>query len=392
MLVFSNHGEIDPRLITTLGTNVKLNASPIGEFGTGLKYTLAILLRKGFAFTVCSGRRKFEFETEEEEIRGKTFQMINMVENDLLSGKPQVTRLGFTTELGAKWQLWMAYRELRSNCQDEGGSIELLPDGTEVSCEPGMTKICVWGLDHWHQNAGQVFLDETPALWANTDIEIHEGLSSSLFYRGIRVKKLDKPSLYTYNILSTMTLTEDRTLEGMWYANYYLAGALMQCNDPAIRKAIIGAGRDSFESTLDFGSAAHSPTPAFMEEVGTAKIVHNDSITRAYAAHVETHFVPSLVVPDPTDQTRLDKACQSVRPHVDMMREVQFVDRLKPGEQSRIVKGNQTVFWLPIEALELSDDDLMVLTFTTAVCYSEDLALEDSPLAAHLAKRILGLL
>lgn len=44
-VIFENPGEIDPRMISTFGVNVKENDSAIGFFGTGLKYAIAILLR-----------------------------------------------------------------------------------------------------------------------------------------------------------------------------------------------------------------------------------------------------------------------------------------------------------------------------------------------------------
>ena len=42
---FVNSGEIDPLTITTIGVSVKEGENPFGVFGTGLKYSIAILLR-----------------------------------------------------------------------------------------------------------------------------------------------------------------------------------------------------------------------------------------------------------------------------------------------------------------------------------------------------------
>jgi len=46
MITFENDGEIDLRAISQFGINVKTGDSPIGFFGTGLKYALAVLMRE----------------------------------------------------------------------------------------------------------------------------------------------------------------------------------------------------------------------------------------------------------------------------------------------------------------------------------------------------------
>jgi hypothetical protein len=47
IVVFENPGEIDAAAIRTFGVSVKEGENPIGFFGTGLKYAIAILLRTG---------------------------------------------------------------------------------------------------------------------------------------------------------------------------------------------------------------------------------------------------------------------------------------------------------------------------------------------------------
>jgi len=103
-ICFNTPGEIDTRLITTLGTNVKAKDSPIGFFGTGLKYAIAILLREKQTIKIIGPRSTLTFSTQSDEIRGKTFEFIVMQESDAESGAElRKTQLGFTTELGKNW-------------------------------------------------------------------------------------------------------------------------------------------------------------------------------------------------------------------------------------------------------------------------------------------------
>ena len=134
-IIFSNPGLIDPRLITVLGVNVKEGTSPIGFFGTGLKYAISVLLRNQCSIHIYAGQDAYAFSTREETIRGKTFSVVHM--ND----QP----LGFTTELGKNWKPWMALRELYSNAKDEGGDWRL--GDLSPKDLPGNTVIVVDGTD-----------------------------------------------------------------------------------------------------------------------------------------------------------------------------------------------------------------------------------------------------
>ena len=69
---FKNNGEIDIDAVTTFGVSVK-DEGAIGMFGTGLKYTISVILRLGGKITIYSGEEKYNFTTVNKEIR-KRFQ------------------------------------------------------------------------------------------------------------------------------------------------------------------------------------------------------------------------------------------------------------------------------------------------------------------------------
>ena len=223
MILFTNPGEIDPRLITTLGVNVKDGDSPIGFFGTGLKYAIAVLLREGQEITIFSGLRKFSFEVKEEEVRGKSFGFIFMKE-----GEGASQPLGFTTELGKNWNLSNAYRELFSNAKDEGG--EILFSTSLHETERGKTIICVESQDfeEVHENRSDFLLERSePPIFSSPCIEVFFGASKAIFYRGIAVSFPSLPTTFTYNILARLDLTEDRTAKYNWYVQNYIRDALI---------------------------------------------------------------------------------------------------------------------------------------------------------------------
>src|ERR1700676_2593197 len=147
-VVFENPGEIDAAAIRTFGVSVKEGDNPIGFFGTGLKYALAILLRNGHSVTVQSGLRKHRFALKDVTIRGEAFKVVTMDRQEL----------GFTTQVGKTWELWMAYRELHCNCKDEGGSVYVADAAPKPAA--GVTRVIVSGDDfrHEHDNRSSFIL------------------------------------------------------------------------------------------------------------------------------------------------------------------------------------------------------------------------------------------
>ncbi len=248
-LIFSNPGEIDPRLITTLGVNVKTSTdSPIGFFGTGLKYALATTLRLGCQLTVQSGLRQFRFQTRRETLRGKDFEFIEMVEfNDVLTS---TLPLGFTTELGRQWAPWMAYREFECNCMDEQGKTEIawaMPEAQE-----GLTRFILLGeaLVREHFERGKWLLQSKP-LYTHPMVEFHPArLDRAVFYRGIKVAESDKSMAFTYNFTEHMDLTEDRTLRGLWNTYSYVAKAIAET--PSIPQAVVEKLVTAPETSYEF--------------------------------------------------------------------------------------------------------------------------------------------
>ena len=233
-IVFRNSGVIDIRSITTFGVSSKETANAIGYFGTGLKYAIAILLREGCEITIYAGAQKLEFSKRAERIRVDDFEIVTM------NGEP----LGFTTELGKNWQLWQAFRELYCNCTDEHGEIyeAYSYDLADFTPKENETAILVSGepfRDVWSMRS-EIILSSEPFIkteWCN----IHHGMTNYIFYRGIRVAELPRLSLFTYDIQSKLTLTEDRTPADPWFVDYYVKQALLSLEDKTTIKRIVTA-------------------------------------------------------------------------------------------------------------------------------------------------------
>ena len=69
---FYNKSELPLECINTFGVSVKDNEHPIGYFGTGLKYAIAVLLRNGCTIDIFINDKPNKFEARKDTIRGKT--------------------------------------------------------------------------------------------------------------------------------------------------------------------------------------------------------------------------------------------------------------------------------------------------------------------------------
>lgn len=284
-ITFTNPGEIDPRLITTLGVNVKDGPSPIGFFGTGLKYALAVALRLDCKVIIQSGLRSWTFETKTEIIRGKTFGLIQMIETD----GPTIP-LGFTTDLGKNWEPWMAYREFWCNCKDESGSVEA---GTSIlSSSPNLTRVILQGepMTKAHSTRNEWLLESEPFI-RTPEVNIHRGPTQAIFYRGIKVGKLPKPTLYTYNIQSEVTLTEDRTLEAYSATNPIMNGLAHHVEDKAFLKEIL-LEQKSYEKDLNWSWLYRKPSPTFISVVEDLAHTRPATMSRQALSLCKEHITP----------------------------------------------------------------------------------------------------
>lgn len=252
MIVFENSGEIDPRLISLIGVNVKESESAVGYFGTGLKYAVACLSRWGEDITIQSGTAEFSFHAEKTKIRGQSFDVL------VMRSKVDQLQLGFTTELGKRWEPWMVYRELWCNAHDEP-SPNVYVAAKAPAAVAGKTRVIVSGqkIEQAHDTRSDFILEKRTPLHKLDGLEIYEGEGKRIFYRGIAVQTPDKPSLYTYNITDHLYLTEDRTA-GSWSTDPIIARGLSQIDDSRVIDATLTAPSGALESRLDY-DYAHSP-------------------------------------------------------------------------------------------------------------------------------------
>lgn len=303
-IVFETDGEIDIRAFTAFGINVKPNTdSPIGYFGTGLKYAVSILTRGGSnRMRVLIGKVEYEFYCKTGSFRDVEFDFLKMRKRNSLLGRWQYHSLPFTTEFGKNWEMWQAFRELESNTRDEGGSTYTQEDDIEVRGESGKTKIIISNDEFVDCYAGrdEIFLpiDELQLITKNHTLEVYEGKSSYIYFRGLRVQYLNKSSLHTYNFTSKVDLTEDRTIKFYHYELGKIAECIMNSTNTDFINSIIRDGEEKdFESDLNFDTHYSSTSSVFMSAVGVCVSSGSSLLPRVGTLYENAY--PELVEIDP---------------------------------------------------------------------------------------------
>jgi hypothetical protein len=228
-LKITSIGEIDPKALSLMGASVK-DEGAIGEFGSGLKYAIACLLRKGVKFHIFAGADEISIGTEQSTFRNAEFGIIT------INGQPT----SITTRTGPKWEIRDAVREIYSNALDEGtcshGLWYLPPEGTA-----GFTSFFIENhgevaemTSAWHK-----YFVRNEEAWIDAgSVRVLRQATPNFFRRGIWIceDRAYKP-LFSYD-LDQFDLPESRRVNSGSFL-YRLYVVLNDISEPAYFSALI---------------------------------------------------------------------------------------------------------------------------------------------------------
>lgn len=298
-VIFSTPGTLDLRGITTFGMNAKPNSTnPIGYFGTGLKYAVAVLAREEIPMVLLINGTRWTIEVSNTTFRDKQFKEIFLKRHTKL-GFGKSIKLPFTTEFGKNWGLWQVFRELHSNTLDENGGTFVVTDETPAIVPEKHRTIIYVQSDKFaeeYANRSKTFLiPKAEPVAKDETLEIYPYPSKHIYYRGIRVVDLKEKeySQFTYNILSHIDLTEDRTAKSEYAIKWLLSEWIAKNAPEGLIAVIINSREKTLEKTFDYTYAA--PSKTFLNTVEKHKyapgVSHSAvSVTSKYRPKPERKF------------------------------------------------------------------------------------------------------
>lgn len=216
---------------TVMGLSAKPNSTnPIGQFGTGLKLSVATVLRLGGTFELFIDGTEYVFYAKSTKFRGSDHKQVMMRRRKGITARFSYHELPFTLNYGRNLEAWQVFRELESNTRDEGGESGWC-EGQPPRAMGTTIRVSMPGLAEVVEN-GKVFLSgDQKVLWECKNFRVLEGESNCIYYIGVRVFKTKYPSRFTYDFKQDeVKLTEDRSPENVWWLIHLIQQRWMTTN------------------------------------------------------------------------------------------------------------------------------------------------------------------
>lgn len=289
-LKIANKGIIDIRLVALMGGTTKSKDEyKIGQFGTGLKYTLAYLFRNSLDFKIFAGKDEVKIHTEIENIRNEDFEII------CINGQ----RTSITTKMGEEWQAWMIVRELWCNALDEGGAsrgivTEFTPTDNETHIYIQVDVLFNEVINNW----GNYFIHNQEPLCETDNYKIYGGGGALRLYKqGVLIYQDEKQkALFSYDVKNA-DINELREFKG--YPMREVSFALSQANHKVAEYFFENISNKYYEGADDMDYEWYQPqwSEAWKDVLGTAKLIHPKAVEDAAAMDITIDVKKLVIVP-----------------------------------------------------------------------------------------------
>lgn len=285
-LKIQNTGELDVRLISLMGGSTKQgNSVKIGKFGTGLKYSLAYLVRNNIEFKIFVGSQEVEISVQRENIQGTDFDVI------YIDGQ----RSSITSTMGMDWVGWMICREIFCNALDEGGLVKEVT--REVSGTEGTTTFYLQNVGEIREtveNWDNYFINETP-IYENNSFAVYPAKDRLCIYKqGVLIhREKDLKSVFCYDIKNA-DINELREYKG--FLTYDINEILRKVDKKVAELFLSKVTEDLFEGGMDYQWGGDFGS-AWNEAIGGAKIIAAEDLQSFKDRGVEVDEAAYVAVP-----------------------------------------------------------------------------------------------
>lgn len=287
-LKIQNNGELDIRLVALMGGTTKAkDRFKIGQFGTGLKYTLAFLFRNNIDFKIFVGTEEVKITLVKEVIKEEIFEIICINGN----------RTSITTKMGEDWAAWMIVRELWCNALDEGGAVKELTE--EVISKEGTTTFFIQ-IDMQIQNVlkewDKYFIHDQIPVFENTTYKVYPGGNKLRIYKqGVLIFEDDtKPAIFAYDVLNA-DINELREFKGT--PKYDIAHAVSAMDAKTVRIFLDRLTEEYYECDMDW-NWYQSFSQGWRETIGSAKIITQKTLETIISRGGHPDTAGLIIVPN----------------------------------------------------------------------------------------------
>lgn len=276
-LKIKNNGLLDENIIFLMGASTKTgDKTKIGQFGTGLKYSLAWLLRNNVDFKIFIGKNEVKISSKPLITRGQQFDIIT------IDGK----ETSVTSTMGMDWKAWMILREIWCNAVDEGGAQKEIVDQIDPCENQTAFYIQLTGdILEANNNWGKYFNTRVPISEHSYYGGVYqsEGHTMKIYRKGILVKEYENTaSVYDYDFTNG-SINELREYIG--YLDYDISNVLSNMDKRGVSYFIDNISPEMKESKIDVSFADFN---TWKEALGNAKIISYESFDALTAMKPES--------------------------------------------------------------------------------------------------------
>lgn len=295
-LKIENIGICPPEGFTVLGVSLADTSDRqgvIGQFGSGNKHAVAVLLRSHLAPVVFAGTLKLEFGTKSQTVAdrlaAKEFARVVVkyggTDQDTGANRSSTEDLGFVLDYGKQdWnEVELALREFVSNAIDRsirehgdwsGVKIEIV-DENQVRAKRDHTRVFVpmnSDVLQFYNDLGKWFLhfsepeSLSQAILPKKNRNLGDRKAAVIYRRGVRVREFessDTESLFDYN-LNDLTIDEARKASD-WDVRHHCGRALAN-SDKTVLAILFDRLLNSDESYWEYGFDTYSLNSACNNE------------------------------------------------------------------------------------------------------------------------------
>lgn len=286
-LKIQNDGLLDIRLLSLMGGTTKAHDEmKIGQWGSGLKYSMAWMLRNNLDFRIFIGTQEVKLSTVTEEIRDEVFEIICVDD----------VKTSVTTNMGGDaWKAWMIVREIWCNALDEGGAEKDVTDN--ITGESGKTTFYLQfshDFQDVYRNWSQYFIHDLSPLHVDGKYRIYPSNGSLCLYKqGVLIKKMDTPSVFSYDIQDA-PINELREYNGS--ASQPIVYSLMNAPVSVCKQFFSNIKDECYEAKMDwFWGGAFSTN--WVEALGGKKLIHNDIMMLVFTGWSAEDISNAVIVP-----------------------------------------------------------------------------------------------
>ncbi len=278
-LLIENKGEIDINALVLMGGSTKRgDNSKVGYYGSGNKYSIALMLKKGIQFKIYSGLQELKITTEPVMFRDKQFEKI------LVNDK----ETSLTTDMGPQWDSWMGVREWVSNSIDEPESA-IVNTTADINPKEGYTRIYIEhhaDIQEVIENWDRYFsFDRIDTIVDNSNNRIYPNTDSQkesllLYRRGIQCYNAPtQKGLYSYD-LHKFSINESRVIDSSYAAKAAVCAFLCKDSTVEVARNILGnafSDKGYWEGEMEwYYYGSNKLSEVWKEAIGDRAIIYRD--------------------------------------------------------------------------------------------------------------------